>query len=78
MESNIEKITDKDINIVRKYSAEFGEMSKAIDLIESLKPKYECEDELWVKMSMILYAYKLGEMQGKREERARRKVKNML
>lgn len=74
MELNINKITEKDINIVKKYNAKFGEISKAIDLMENLKPKYECNDELFQKMSMILYAYKLGEMNGKRQERARKKV----
>lgn len=74
MELRINKITEKDINTVMNYNADFEETTKAIDLIGNLNPKYECNDELWQKMSMILYAYKLGEMQGKRQERAKKKV----
>lgn len=72
MKYNIKTITDKDIEVVMNYNAEFGEITKAIDLIKCLKPKYGCNDELWEKMSLVLYAYKLGEMQGKRAERAKK------
>ena len=73
MKLNIETITSKDINIVKNYNATYEEVEKAIDLIDYLKPKYRCNEELWEKMSIILYAYKLGEMQGKRYERAKRR-----
>lgn len=66
------KITDKDINIVKHYNSTFKELSKARELITNLEPEYELNSEVWEKTCLILYAYKLGIMQGKREERARR------
>lgn len=72
MKFNIEDITDKDIDIAMNFNATWGEVTKALDLVEKIKPKFDCNDETWRKMCMILYAYKLGEMQGKREERAKK------
>ena len=76
MEFNIEKITDKDIEKVMNYNATYGELMKAHDLVTGkLENKFKCNDPIWENMCMVLYAYKLGEMQGKRTERARRKNK---
>ena len=66
------EITDKDINIVKNYNTTLKELSKARELITNLEPEYELNSEVWEKACILLYAYKLGEMQGKREERARR------
>lgn len=73
MKFNIETITNEDVEIAMNYNATFGECSKTIDLVNKIRPKFDCSDPTWDKMCLALYAYKLGEMQGKRAERARHK-----
>ncbi|NFG22409.1 hypothetical protein FDF11_01755 [Clostridium botulinum] len=78
MKFNIKNITDNDIEKIMRYNATFGKFINMMDLAEKLKPRFDCNDEVWQKMCMILYAYKLGEMQGKREERLKRKGKSYI
>ncbi|WP_394875191.1 hypothetical protein [Clostridium neonatale] len=73
MKFNIEDITDKDVDIAMNFKSTYGELVKAHDLAEKLKSRFDCNDEVWRKICMILYAYKLGEMQGTRNERAKNK-----
>ena len=75
MEFNIENITDEDIKKVMNYNATYEELMKAHDLVTGKLDKFKCNEPIWRNMCMVLYAYKLGEMQGKRTERARRKNK---
>lgn len=73
MEFNIENVTKGDINVIMKYDAKIGEMSKARSMIIDLEKTYDDTNAEWTKMCMMLFAYKLGEMQGKRQERARKR-----
>lgn len=76
MKYNIENATKEDIAIVAKYNATFGELRSTVDFVERIeKEVFTSNDQMWNKMCMVLYAYKLGVMQGKREERARRRSK---
>lgn len=73
MRYSIENATKEDIEIVAKYNATFRELRSTVDFVERIENQvFTSDDEIWNKMCMVLYAYKLGQMQGKREERARR------
>lgn len=75
MKYSIENVTKEDITIATKYNATFGELRSTVDFVERLENEvFTSSDPMWNKMCMVLYAYKLGVMQGKREERARRKA----
>ena len=74
MKNSIENITREDINIIKKYDATYSEGLSAIDFVEIIENEIiKCDEPTWEKMYIALYAYKLGEMYGKREERAKRK-----
>lgn len=78
MRYSIENATKEDIEIVTKYNATFGELRSAVDFVERIENQvFTSNDEIWNKMCMVLYAYKLGQMQGKREERARKDKGNI-
>ena len=71
---NIKNITDEDIRKVLNCEFTVEELSKAFDLAtEKLETKIKGNNPLWDKMCITLYAYKLGEMQGKRAERAKKR-----
>lgn len=73
MKYSIENITREDINIIKKYDATYNEGISAIDFVEVIENEIiKCNNPSWEKMYIALYAYKLGVMHGKREERARR------
>lgn len=72
----IKNITHGDIeNIVKNYDLTFGEVSGAIDLMDIIKKfnKFDNNDIKWNTACAMAFAFKLGEMQGKREERSRSK-----
>lgn len=72
MKYNIENITREDIKITSKYNATYEELMSAFDLAEIMENEIiQCNEPMWRKMCMVLYAYKLGVMHGKREERRR-------
>ena len=74
MEYNIETVKE-DIRSVIKYNAKFDEVKAAIEVVKTIENEtFPTNDLIWSKMEICLYAYKLGEMQGKRKERARRKA----
>lgn len=73
MEYNIETVKE-DIRSVIKYNAKFDEVKAAIEVVKTIENAFPTNDLIWSKMEICLYAYKLGEMQGKRKERARRKA----
>lgn len=74
MKYNLENITKEDIEKVIKHNATFEELESVFDFIEKIENEACISNEpTWDKMCIALYGYKLGEMQGKREERARRK-----
>lgn len=73
MKNSINNITKEDIIAVIKYNATFGELTSIVEVAEEIEKRcFSCKDPIWDKMCMGLYFYKLGEMQGKREERSRR------
>ena len=77
MKFNIESTTQKDIEIAIKYNATYDELIKSADIAMKIeKTVFKSRDPLWNKICMFLYSYKLGEMQGKREERAKKGGKN--
>ncbi len=78
MNFNIKNITDNDIEKIMRYDATFGEFINMMDLVKKLQMKFSCDNEHWNKMCMVLYTYKLGVMQGKREERLKRKGKSYI
>ena len=69
----VKNVTKGDINVIMKYDAKIGEMSKARNMIRDLEKTYDSQNSECTKMCMMLFAYKLGEMQGKRQERARKR-----
>lgn len=74
MKYNLENITKEDIEKVIKHNATFEELESVFDFIEKIENEaYISNVPTWKKMCIALYGYKLGEMQGKRQERARRK-----
>lgn len=74
MKYNLENITKEDIEKVIKHNATFEELESVFDFIEKIENEaYISNVPTWNKMCIALYGYKLGEMQGKRQERARRK-----
>ena len=68
------KITEADIDVVMNYNTIFGEDIDALELSSKIEEKFNCSNEQWNKICIALFAYKLGEMQGKRQERAKKKV----
>lgn len=75
MEKTIKNISKEDIITTIKYKATFEELQSVFELVEEIeKEVFPCKDPIYAKMCIGLYFYKLGEMQGKREERARRKI----
>lgn len=74
MKYSMENATREDINIATKYNATFDELTGAFDFVEKIENEvFTSKDPVWNKMCMVLYAYKLGLMHGKREERLRKK-----
>lgn len=74
MKNSIENITREDVLAAIKYNATFGELESIFDLVKIIENEsMKCSDLIWQKMCVALYAYKLGEMQGKREERMKKK-----
>lgn len=74
MNNNIKNITREDINIIKEYNSTYEDGLKAFDLVEIIETEtIKCENLSLEKMYIALYAYKLGVMHGKREERAKRK-----
>ncbi len=70
---NIENVTKEDIEILAKYDANFEELISAGNFAERIENEvFTSNNEMWNKINLVLYAYKLGQMQGKREERARK------
>jgi len=70
---NIENVTKEDIEILTKYDATFEELISARNFSERIENEvFTSNNEMWNKINLVLYAYKLGQMQGKREERARK------
>lgn len=79
MKYNIENVTEEDIAIATKVKVTFGELKSTYDLVKIIKNKaFTSDDPIWEKICMVSYAYKLGQMQGKREERARRRKKQYI
>lgn len=77
MEYNLENITKDDIEKVIKYNATFGELTSIKAVAEEIEKRtLSCKDPMWAKMILGLYFYKLGEMQGKRKDRARRSIRD--
>lgn len=75
---NIENVTEEDIITIIKYNATFGELTSIFEIAEKIKKRsFQSKDPMWEKMCMGLYFYKLGEIQGKRKERVRRKLRRM-
>lgn len=73
MKYSIENITKEDIAIATKYNATYKELVSAYDLVEIIE-----NDPMYNKACIALFAYKLGQMQGKREERARKREKQYM
>lgn len=70
---NIENVTKEDIEILAKYDATFEELISARNFLERIENEVlTSNNEMWNKVNLVLYAYKLGQMQGKRKERARK------
>ncbi|MDU1033995.1 hypothetical protein [Clostridium sp.] len=75
MKYSIENATKEDIEILAKYDATFEELISARNFLERIENEvFTSNNEMWNKVNLVLYAYKLGQMQGKREERTRRKT----
>ena len=75
MKYSIENATKEDIEILAKYDATFEELISARNSLERIENEvFTSNNEMWNKVNLVLYAYKLGQMQGKREERTRRKT----
>ena len=70
---NLGSITKKDIELISKYtdsSCEELEIAKSIsDNIDKIFPTNELT---WNKMVLVAFAFKLGEIQGKRQERSKK------
>lgn len=80
-EKVIKNITYGDVeNIVKNYDLTFGEVSGAISLVEIVKEidRFTGNDDKWNMACAMAFAFKLGEMQGKREERFRRKKSQLV
>lgn len=74
MKYSIKNTTREDINIIAKYDASYEDGIKAFDLVEIIESEtFKCDNLSWEKMCIALYAYKLGVMHGKREERTRKR-----
>ena len=70
---NIENVTKEDIEILAKYDATFEELISARNFLERIENEvFTSNNEMWNKVNLVLYAYKLGQMQGKRIQRARK------
>lgn len=70
---NIENVTKEDIEILTKYDATFEELISARNFSKRIEYEvFTSNNEMWNKINLVLYSYKLGQMQGKREERARK------
>ena len=67
-------------NIVKNYDLTFGELTGAIDLMDIIKKfnKFDNGDLKWNTACAMAFAFKLGETQGKREERARRRKSQVV
>lgn len=75
MKYNIENVKEEDIRSAIKYNASFNEIKAAVKVIEIIENEsFPTNDLMWNKNDICLCAYHLGVMQGKREERARRKA----
>lgn len=70
---NIENVTKEDIEILTKYDATFEELISARNFSKRIEYEvFTSNNEMWNKINLVLYSYKLGQMQDKREERARK------
>lgn len=74
MKYSIENITKEDIAIATKYNSTYKELVSAYDLVEIIGNDPIMNN----KACIALVAYKLGQIQGKREERARRREKQYM
>lgn len=77
----IQNITYGDAkNIVENYELTFGELTGAIDLMDIIKEfnKFNNNDVKWNAGCAMAFAFKLGVMQGKREERSKRKASKLV
>lgn len=77
----IKNITHGDIeNIVSNYDLTFGEVAGSLSLIDIIKKfnKFDNNDAKWNAACAMAFTFKLGEMQGKREERSRRKTSKLV
>ena len=72
----IKNITLGDVKtIVENYDLTFAELTGSVELIDIIKRfnKFDNGDTKWNTACAMAFAFKLGEVYGKREERARRK-----
>lgn len=77
MKYNIENVKEEDIVAAIKYNGTFREIQRTVEIIKRIESEaYPSKDPMWNKANICLYVYQLGAMQGKREERARRKGGN--
>lgn len=77
----IKNITYGDVkNIVKNYDLTFEEVLGTIDLMDIIKKfnKFDNGDLKWNTACVMAFAFKLGEMHGKREERSRRKISQLV
>lgn len=75
---SIESITDEDIKNVWHYNSTYSDLIKAQELTKKIKNKLDVDEPMWCNMVSMVMAYKLGEMQGKRQERAKKGNNYML
>ena len=77
----IKNITFGDVKtIVENYELTFAELTGSVELIDIIKRfnKFDNGDIKWNTACAMAFAFKLGEMQGKREDRSRRKVSQII
>lgn len=77
----IKNITLGDVKtIVENYDLTFAELTGSVELIDIIKRfnKFDNGDTKWNTACAMAFAFKLGEVYGKREERARRRKSQVV
>lgn len=69
---NLGSITKKDIELIYKYDDSFDDMPNANKLLKAVEKKFNGISGHVSTNVAIVFAFKLGEMQGKRQERTKK------
>ena len=66
---NIETITKEDIELISKYTdSSYEELEIAKSISDNIDKIFPTNELTWNKMVLVAFAFKLGEIQGKRHD----------